>query len=587
VSDTSLVFNVLARDRASRVFRKLRNEADDTGRILRFALGPALMPILATSTAGVVGLGAALAGVGASAGVFGAVVKSSFTEVNDASSKTKDLRDKIGLLGEQIKVANQTGIGDAGKLTKAQITATNELMARYQQMPPSLRNVTIAYDGLKGSWKGFVDQNKPSTYNLMTGGMSLLATNVQKLQPLYDAGATAARKLLDMLTTWAGKGGIDKMVAFLTSNAEPAFDSLISIAKDVGITLGNIFTTFAPTGQGFLTWLATAAGDMAAWSSGNGLQKFMQYATANGPGVVTTLTNFATSAVIIAKAVGPLAPVSMAIATALSTLVAAIPPGVITALVAAWVAFGLAMKVYAIYGAIAAGVQWAMNAALFASPITWIVLAILILIGIIVLVATKTKFFQTIWAAVWGFLKTVGAWFAGPFAGFFVKAWHTITSAASTAWGWIKTKVSGFVSWITGIPGKVSAKLKSMWDGLKSGFKAAVNWVIGKWNSLHFSIPSFSVFGKTFGGGTIGVPAIPYMATGGTISRSGMAVVGEAGPELLTLDRGAQVAPLTKARRPGGSGGSGVIVLDLRGADGDMKRMIRKWIRTDNLLQGA
>lgn len=44
----------------------------------------------------------------------------------------------------------------------------------------------------------------------------------------------------------------------------------------------------------------------------------------------------------------------------------------------------------------------------------------------------------------------------------------------------------------------------------------------------------------------ISTEGIPMMAEGGTITRSGWAIVGERGPELLNLPRGAQVRPLNK-----------------------------------------
>ena len=37
---------------------------------------------------------------------------------------------------------------------------------------------------------------------------------------------------------------------------------------------------------------------------------------------------------------------------------------------------------------------------------------------------------------------------------------------------------------------------------------------------------------------------VPGLATGGSVTRSGMALVGESGPELLNLPRGANVVPL-------------------------------------------
>ncbi len=42
------------------------------------------------------------------------------------------------------------------------------------------------------------------------------------------------------------------------------------------------------------------------------------------------------------------------------------------------------------------------------------------------------------------------------------------------------------------------------------------------------------------------IPTIPELAAGGIIHRSGLALVGEAGPELLELPQGAVVKPLSK-----------------------------------------
>lgn len=71
-------------------------------------------------------------------------------------------------------------------------------------------------------------------------------------------------------------------------------------------------------------------------------------------------------------------------------------------------------------------VQWLLDGALWASGIPEIVIAIALLVAAIIWVATKTTWFQTAWKATWDFLKAVGAWFAGPFANFFVSAWHVI-----------------------------------------------------------------------------------------------------------------------------------------------------------------
>ena len=80
--------------------------------------------------------------------------------------------------------------------------------------------------------------------------------------------------------------------------------------------------------------------------------------------------------------------------------------------------------------------------------------------------------------------------------------------------------------------------------GLINGVIDAINWIIDGINSISFDMPDF------LGGAHIGfnlgkIGKIPYLAKGGTVL-SGSAVVGEAGPELLTVGpNGTRVQPLT------------------------------------------
>lgn len=250
--------------------------------------------------------------------------------------------------------------------------------------------------------------------------------------------------------------------------------------------------------------------------------------------------------------------------------------------------------------------QWAWNAALALWPGTWIIAGILVLVGVVVYLATKTRFFQTIWAAVWGFLKGFGAWFAGPFAGFFVAAYQRFIAGAMQAWHGIQAAWNGVkaasiavknalgyaVDWITGkwnsMVGKImsgKAKLSNglhqMWDGLRNGFRSAINYVIGKWNSIRFSIPSFSVLGHSFGGGSIGVPRIPAMATGGQIRSDGL-IFAHAG-EQVTNRAGARVTR-TGGSRPNGGGGA---TITIGGSQAKVVRVLLELLREGIRDQGG
>lgn len=203
------------------------------------------------------------------------------------------------------------------------------------------------------------------------------------------------------------------------------------------------------------------------------------------------------------------------------------------------------------------------------------------------MIATKTTWFQTIWQAVWGFLKAVGAWFAGPFANFFVNAWNTIVGAFKSAWNWINAvataivrdllgKFNSIVSFVTGLPGRIASAARGLFDGFKNAFKGALNWIIGKWNSLHFSIPGFDAFGFHVGGFSVGVPHIPYFHTGGIVSgamgseslavlQAGERVIAgsnsdSTNPETVYVDLGDEIMNLIR-RKVGARGGNVQLVL--------------------------
>lgn len=196
-----------------------------------------------------------------------------------------------------------------------------------------------------------------------------------------------------------------------------------------------------------------------------------------------------------------------------------------------------------------AGVQWLLNAALSANPIGIVIVAIVALVAIIVLIATKTTWFQTIWRNVWEFLQAVGAWFAGPFAGFFINAWNTITAAFSGAWEWIKNLFTSSVQWVAdkisfviavfkAIPGRLRSDLAGIFDAVTAPFRAAFNYVARAWNNtigrLSWSVPSWVPF---IGGNSISAPRLPTFHTGGIVS-------GAMGTEVLAvLKAGERVTP--------------------------------------------
>ena len=162
-----------------------------------------------------------------------------------------------------------------------------------------------------------------------------------------------------------------------------------------------------------------------------------------------------------------------------------------------------------------AAAQWVMNASLWASPVTWIVVGIIALIAVIVLIATKTDWFSKAWNASWSWIK----------------------SAASNTWEFIKK-----------IPGWVGSAFMKVGDFVTAPFKAGFNGVAKAWNNtigrLSWSVPSWVPF---IGGNSISVPHLPTFHAGGTVP-------GAPGQNVLAMLQAGE----TVNSAAGGSGG-GVI----------------------------
>jgi hypothetical protein len=102
------------------------------------------------------------------------------------------------------------------------------------------------------------------------------------------------------------------------------------------------------------------------------------------------------------------------------------------------------------------------------------------------------------------------------------RHWQAIKDGVADVIRWIKGAWDDMVSWFSGIPGRLGHIFGGMWDGIYHAFVGALNKVIDAWNSLSFTTPHVKVFGKEIGGETIGVPHIPHLAQGGLITQTGL-----------------------------------------------------------------
>jgi hypothetical protein len=165
------------------------------------------------------------------------------------------------------------------------------------------------------------------------------------------------------------------------------------------------------------------------------------------------------------------------------------------------------------------------------------------------------KFFVGLWNWIKGHWKLLIPILTGPFG----LAVLFIVEHFNTVVGFVKS-----------LPKKLEAAGRGMWDWIKNAFKTAIDWVIEAWNkvtgliaipAIHVNLPFVGDVG--YGGSGRLVPKIPLLADGGSIWRPGSVIVGERGPEMLSLPAGAGVSPLGGGGPAAAGGGDLIVVMEM------------------------
>ena len=220
--------------------------------------------------------------------------------------------------------------------------------------------------------------------------------------------------------------------------------------------------------------------------------------------------------------------------------------GVITALFIGFKLFNGALLIWNTTVKLATAIQTAFNIAMSANVIALIILAVVALIAGIIWLATQTTFFQDTWAAMCAGVQ-VALQATGDF-------FNTVFTAIGQWWtDMVNGFVNGFtafVSWIGGILNVVGNFFANVWQGMVQGFRGAVNWIIGLFEGMiNFIINGINSFLKLLNGGLSAIKdvtgidlkvgmisnvSLPRLAKGGFVDQPTTALIGEAGPEVVT-----------------------------------------------------
>lgn len=198
------------------------------------------------------------------------------------------------------------------------------------------------------------------------------------------------------------------------------------------------------------------------------------------------------------NAMAALEPLASMVFTALGDALTAVMPYL--TVFADWLADNpiVLQAVAAVIGVLAAAfvgltiATWAMNTALLANPITWIVLGIVALIAAVILLWMNwdqvVAWISEAWAGFIGWISGV----IDGFVGWWNDTWNTLVAAWHLTWamifGFVEDVWNGFVGWITGVVTGYIAWWMSVWSAVSTFFSdlwsGIVGFVTDAWNNV-------------------------------------------------------------------------------------------------------
>ncbi|GAA4999467.1 phage tail tape measure protein [Streptomyces siamensis] len=516
MSDTSLVFNLVARDQATETLGKVREKFDQAATGIAAGVAGGLGVGIAAS----LDMSAANAKLAAQLGVGPAEAAklskvSSDVYANAWGESTEDVNNAIRGVYQNIGDTSKAKGGLEGVTTKALALAETfdqevgpTTAAVGQMLKTGLaKNADEAFDILTRGmqtgankaddlldtvneygtqWRKFGLDGK-TAMGLLSQGLKggardadLVADSIKEFSiRAIDGSKTTADgfKAIGLnakdMATKIGKGGkgateaLDETLDRLRNIKDPVKRSAAAVqlfgtqAEDLGDALYSLDPSTAVDALGQVGGAADKMSKTVGDSPSAALEGFKRKAVTKLAEISGTFIAFAMDNQAVFE---PLAYIFGGMALA----ILAIKGGMM-----AWAA---AQAVWSAATAIATGVQWAWNTALLSSPLTWIILAVLALVAVIVIIATKTDWFQTLWSTVWDAIKTgtkaAVDWISG------VLNWFSdLPGKFASWWGSAKDyavgKMTALVNWVKGLPGRASAALSGLAGALRARASSA------------------------------------------------------------------------------------------------------------------
>lgn len=329
------------------------------------------------------------------------------------------------IMGEALgmPVAKVRDLSEQGKLL------SNEVLPKVQAQMEKDYGGSMAKQSktLAGVWSNLMDSMNIGLAKVLMPLAPILQHIIPTATGAMTGALSGAVTVMKTVIT-----GVESFVYSLKSGKADVND-WTGVIGQVGVVLHNVGVFVVAAGRTAWPVLKVAIGSV--YAGFKTLLNILQPVTgwlAKHASTITTIALVVGGLVLAYKAYATIMAVSKAATVAYYTVV-----GIVKGASSAWEV-----------------VQWALNVALDANPIGLVVLAIAALIIAIIAVIKWHKqilsFFKFVWGYIWGFLKTIGAWFAGPFVNFFVQAGKDIAAPFVALWKGMVSGAKAVGSWFAG-----------------------------------------------------------------------------------------------------------------------------------------
>lgn len=467
--------------------------------------------------------------------------------------KSEDLLDTINEYSTEFRELGLSGADAFGLLQQA--------------VEGGARDTDTAADALKE----FAIRSKDASATSIDGFKSL-GLNAKQMTAVFAKGGPEAAKGLDTV--------LDKLRAI----RDPVEQNRIAVelfgtkAEDLGNALYSMDLTSVSDEFNNAAGAIDRAGEAASNTDAAKLETFKRQAMAAAQSIAADLVpSLAQMGQWIKDNASWLKPLVEILGAAAVVIVA------VNLATKAWAATEAAFT--AVKG-VATAAQWLWNAALWASPITWIVAGILLLVGVIILIATKTTWFQDAWNWAWGGIKAAAAavwnWISGTLWPGIVGFFSTMGQAAMNVWNAIKSAFSSIWNYLVGWKNTMGDVFSAVGRFIAAGFeygkdkaRGAINAIIGFVNNAIGAINSVINLANKVPGVSIGnIGSIPKLAGGGAVSpRAGgtPVIMGDGGQVEYGVPKSDMESIIGKAVAAGGGGHSEIKITVELVQDGVLK----------------